>query len=129
MAVMGIAMLVGMAVGGTANSVLQSTKGISDACDSLKSAEDQLEKSKEEWNKLNGQQDINIEQLKAFNRSMATGRDALKRSTIVYHNANTKKQRAINIGIVSLIIIVLVLIFIKKVVLFGFLKNLIFNVE
>ena len=124
---LGVVMLYGMIAGGTGNAVYNSSKGLSDACDSLKTAESELADAKDKWNDLIFQQQTNLDELTSFQQSMANGRDALNRATLVYHNSNIKRQRAINIGIVSLLIAVLTLIFIKKVKLFKNIKKLIFG--
>ena len=117
----------GMIVGGTTKAIIDSTKGVTDACKGLADAEKQLKDTRDKWNNIISQQNIEINLFTDFKQSLATSKNNLEIQTRNASNAYKKHQYALITGICLMIISVIVTLLFKKLKVFSYLKKLIFS--
>jgi hypothetical protein len=114
MALLGMLMMGSMVLGGTAGAVIDSTKGVSDACDQWTQAQSDFNDLKSKWAKLNQGDAQIIQELKSVAAKMNTQTSALTKCTKMYHDMAKKRQFVFDAGIAAFIISIVIMLILKR---------------
>ena len=116
---MGPLMLGGMVVGGVASSIVDATKGVNDSCNELQDARNKLKTEQDHWKEVIANLSTSTDDLTLIQQNMVTATSELKLATANYHRIFKNKQQAIDAGIVTFLLGILLMLIIKRIDLWG----------
>jgi hypothetical protein len=114
MELIGQIMMGGMILGGTAGAIVNSTKGVNDACDQWNQAQSEFNNLKSKWEQLNKGDAQILQALKDAAAKMNTQTSALTKCTKMYHDMAKKRQFVLDAGIAAFIISVVIMLILKR---------------
>ena len=117
--ILGTLMLGGMVLGGVGTSIVDATKGVNDSCNELQDARNKLKKEQDAWKEIIGVVAIDTASLISSQQNMVTVTSELKIATANYHRIFKNKQQAIDAGIVTFLLGILLMLIIKRIDLWG----------
>ena len=117
--ILGTLMLGGMVLGGVGTSIVDATKGVNDSCNELQDARNKLKKEQDAWKEIIGVVAIDTALLTRAQQNMVTVTSELKIATANYHRIFKNKQQAIDAGIVTFLLGILLMLIIKRIDLWG----------
>ena len=117
--ILGTLMLGGMVLGGVGTSIVDATKGVNDSCNELQDARNKLKKEQDAWKEIIGVVAIDTALLSKSQQNMVTVTSELKIATANYHRIFKNKQQAIDAGIVTFLLGILLMLIIKRIDLWG----------
>ena len=117
--ILGTLMLGGMVLGGVGTSIVDATKGVNDSCNELQDARNKLKKEQDAWKEIIGVVAMDTALLTRAQQNMVTVTSELKIATANYHRIFKNKQQAIDAGIVTFLLGILLMLIIKRIDLWG----------
>lgn len=124
MAWLGPVMLGGMIVGQTADAVIDSTKGVADECDHLQQAEVHYQDLQKQMGVILGKGGQQLKNYQNYLQTLTSMRKHMNQSTKLLKDKADAKKRAIETGIISFVVGLVVLLLFKYAGVFSFLGDM-----